>query len=119
VQFEPAALAPKARLPRTLFDTVADNLIRNALAKRALEPKIDVRVSLEGDSRLTLRVRDDGSPVPEALEAALMRAPVASKTGLGIGLYQAARLAEAASYSLSLERNLEGDVRFTLSGPLG
>jgi hypothetical protein len=37
VQFEAASLSSPARLPRLLFDSVADNLIRNALAKRAAE----------------------------------------------------------------------------------
>jgi len=119
VQFERGELAPAARLPRTLFDTVADNLIRNALAKRAAEPRLVIRVSLQCDARLTLRVRDDGSPVPEEIKAALMRAPVASKIGLGIGLYQAARLAEGAGYALVLENDVKGDVCFALSGPAG
>jgi hypothetical protein len=45
-----------------------------------------------------------------------MRAPVSSRGGLGIGLYQAARQAEAAGYRLSLESNRDGDVCFALSG---
>jgi hypothetical protein len=57
--------------------------------------------------------------VPEEIKAALMRAPVASKIGLGIGLYQAARLAEGAGYALVLENDVKGDVCFALSGPAG
>jgi signal transduction histidine kinase len=119
VEFQLEPLPPGARLPRTLLDTVADNLIRNALAKRSTEPGIKVRVSLQCNSQLTLRVCDDGSPVPEEIKAALMRGPVASKGGLGIGLYQAARLAEGAGYLLVLESNLQGEVCFALSGPPG
>src|SRR5262249_37717985 len=48
VEFSPAKIAPDGRLPRSLFDSVADNLIRNALAKRVAEPGTRVRVSLDG-----------------------------------------------------------------------
>src|SRR5882672_6705429 len=88
VEFIPAKVAPDSRLPRSLFDSVADNLIRNALAKRAEEPGVRVRVSLEAD---VLRVCDTGSAVPADVAAGLLRSPVSSSGGLGIGLYQAAR----------------------------
>jgi signal transduction histidine kinase len=119
VEFELGRVAPKARLPRGLFDSVADNLIRNALAKRAIDGHVRVRVSLEGGDLLRLRVRDSGSPVPPEVERNLLRGPVRSAGGLGIGLYQAARQAEAAGYVLELESNREDDVCFTLSGPPG
>jgi signal transduction histidine kinase len=111
VEFAPAALPAEARLPRALFDSVADNLIRNALAKRAGEPGVRVRVSLAPQA---LRVCDSGSAIPAPLAAALMRAPVASSGGLGIGLYQAARQAQASGYRLVLEANRDGEVCFAL-----
>jgi len=111
VEFVPAKVAPDARLPRSLFDSVADNLIRNALAKRAAEPGTGVRVSLDGAS---LRVCDSGSAVPESIAEGLLRAPVSSSSGLGIGLYQAARQAEASGYRLVLETNRDGEVCFAL-----
>ena len=111
------ALSPEARLPRSLFDSVADNLIRNALAKRAAERGTRVRVSLACDGRVALRVRDSGSAVPPEMENTLLRAPVDSASGLGIGLYQAARQAESSGYQLALETNLDGDVCFALTGP--
>jgi signal transduction histidine kinase len=119
VDFEPLKQAQNARLPRSLFDSVADNLIRNALAKRAIEKSIRVQVSLEAGERTVFRVRDSGSAVPEEVEATLLREPVSSRGGLGIGLYQAARQAEAAGYSLRLETNRDGEVSFVLSGPAG
>ena len=112
VDFSPANVAPDARLPRSLFDSVADNLIRNALAKRATEPGMRVRVSLDGGS---LRVCDSGSAVPDPLAGGLLRAPVNSSGGLGIGLYQAARQAETAGYRLVLEKNTDGEVSFALN----
>jgi hypothetical protein len=39
---------------------------------------------------------------------------VPSGGGLGIGLYQAARQAEAAGFSLALESNRDGEVCFVL-----
>ena len=115
VEFEPLAAAPRARLPRTLFDSVADNLIRNALAKNK-DGAVKVTVSLKFDSGIALRVRDTGKSVPQEMQGTLLRAPVSSKDGLGIGLYQAARLAEAAGYTLTLESNADGDVCFALTG---
>ena len=117
VQFEADALPAEARLPRSLFDNVADNLVRNALAKRAADEATTVRVALEIGEEATLRVRDSGSAVPPGVEPTLLRAPINSRTGLGIGLYQAARLAESQGFRLVLESNRDGDVCFALSGP--
>jgi signal transduction histidine kinase len=114
VQFEPLAGAFAAELPRSLFDSVADNLIRNALAKRAGEPQLRVRASLAEQDGVVLRVCDSGSAVPPQTVEALMRSPVASLGGLGIGLYQAARQAEAQGFRLTLEKNEDGEVCFAL-----
>ena len=65
----------------------------------------------------TLRIRDSGSAIPEDVAGAVLRSPVASTSGLGIGLYQAARLAETSAYALELEENRDGNVCFALSGP--
>jgi signal transduction histidine kinase len=116
VDFEAQKLAPSARLPRSLFDTVADNLIRNALAKRASDGGIAVRVLFECGSQVSLRVCDSGVSVPDDLAAELLRTPVRSRGGLGIGLYQAARLAESSGYALALETNRDGQVCFALTG---
>ena len=102
------------RLPRSLFDSVADNLIRNALEKREKNPSLRIVVALLLDGEATLRVRDSGAAVPEELTGRLLRGPVDSSGGLGIGLYQAARQAEAAGYALVLEANRDGEVCFAL-----
>jgi signal transduction histidine kinase len=93
---------------------VADNLIRNALAKRVVEPGVRVRVALRADG---LSVCDTGKAIPEHVARALMRAPIASAAGLGIGLYQAARQAEAIGYRLALEKNSDGEVCLGLRLP--
>ena len=117
VEFEPAAALPGAQLPRSLFDSVADNLIRNALAKRADDDALRVIVQLDCRGRIALRVCDTGAAIPAEVSAQLLRAPVSSRSGLGIGLYQAARQAEGAGFSLALETNRDGEVCFALTGP--
>jgi signal transduction histidine kinase len=114
VQFDPASAPSGVRLPRSLFDSVADNLIRNALAKRAEDQALRVRVTLACGERIALRVCDSGSAVPAEIAASLLRAPVSSRSGLGIGLYQAARQADAGGYRLVLESNRDGEVCFAL-----
>jgi signal transduction histidine kinase len=117
VEFEERPMADDVRVPRTLFDTVADNLVRNALAKRLAEGNVAVRVAFECEDLVSLRVCDSGSAVPEELAAQLLRSPVGSTGGLGIGLYQAAQLAKSGGYALALEANRDGEVCFALVGP--
>jgi signal transduction histidine kinase len=116
VEFHPERAGAGARLPRMLMDSVADNLVRNALAKRAADCSVRITVSLSLDGEVVLRVKDTGAAIPEDVAKRLLRGPVASPAGLGIGLYQAARQAEAAGYSLALEANREGEVCFALKG---
>jgi sensor histidine kinase regulating citrate/malate metabolism len=79
---------------------------------------VRVRASLECGQRLALRVHDSGRAVAEEVRDTLLRAPVRSgQKGMGIGLYQAARQAESAGFSLVLEANRDGEVCFALSGP--
>jgi len=102
-------------VPTGLFDSVAENLVENARFKRQREPWLRIRVSLDADQRgATLRVADDGSPVPEAVERQLFRSAVDSASGLGIGLYQAARQAADNGYRLELVEN-RGSVVFELA----
>ena len=110
------ATDPDQWLPGALYTAVAENLIANALQKRLTEPDIAIVLRLGGER---LSVEDDGSPVPPELEARLLREPVASATGLGVGLYQSARLAEAAGYLLALDLNRAGCVRFALAPAAG
>lgn len=106
---------PDLLLPKELFDSAADNLIQNALRKRKLQADVKVKVDLGlADGAIALNVRDTGSPVaPEVLKG-LLRMPVHSESGFGIGLYQVAKLAEASGYSLRLTENLPGNVCFSL-----
>ncbi|HEY6966971.1 MAG TPA: ATP-binding protein [Burkholderiales bacterium] len=115
MEFVAAAIDPQAQVPKLLFDSVADNLLQNAIAKRAAGGALRIRVSVDSARGPELRVQDSGSAVPVDVAANLLRAPVQSSTGLGIGLYQAARLAERSGYVLALAENRDGAVCFSLS----
>ncbi len=113
VDFGEVDFTRDASVPAALFDSVADNLLQNALLKRQKETDLAVRVTLAPDaSRLT--VCDTGSPVASAIADELFSAPVPSEDGLGIGLYHAARQAEAYGFALALAGNARGMVCFEL-----
>ncbi|MCG2576591.1 hypothetical protein LZ012_06225 [Dechloromonas sp. XY25] len=99
-------------VPRALFDSVAENLLQNSLAKRQREPGLPIAVIFDGAS---LAVSDNGSAIPQALAKTLLSEPVPSNDGLGIGLYHAARQADSLDYRLALAENRAGLVRFVLS----
>jgi signal transduction histidine kinase len=109
-------VATSTKIPAGLFNHVIENLLANALEKRAASPQLGIEVALrvEGDS-VSVIVSDDGTPLSPALAADLFKAPVPSETGMGIGLYQAARLLEHSGYGVSLETNEPGRVVFLLA----
>ena len=101
-------------LPQDLFDSVADNLLTNALRKRQREPGIAVAIELRLKPLASLTVTDSGAPAPEHVARNLFLSPVASDFGLGVGLYQAARQAARVGYRLELAGNEAGWVSFRL-----
>lgn len=108
---------PDVRVPCHAVTGIVANLLGNALAKRVLEPVIEVDLVLEGTRPLTLSVRDTGSAIAAELAARLLREPVLSGSGLGIGLYQSALLAQRSGGQLTLADNRTGCVRFRLTLP--
>jgi len=104
-----------AWLPHELFDSVADNLMQNALRKRLQAPELQIRVDLQTSPLITLTVCDTGGMASEEVTEKLFRAPVSTHDGLGIGLYQAAKQAAGLGYRLGLRENREGYVCFELS----
>lgn len=101
-------------LPQELFDSVADNLIQNALRKRQGQADLSIRVQLHTTPVPTLTVCDSGAAAADEVMEKLFHAPVSTYDGLGIGLYQAAKQARGLGYGLELARNLDGEVCFTL-----
>jgi signal transduction histidine kinase len=102
-------------VPAELFDNVAQNLLENTRNKKLLEPGLRITALLAGDDNgIKLEISDDGSAIPGNKVEQLLNAPVPSRDGLGIGLYQAARLAKSLGYTLRLRRNVPGEVCFVL-----
>ena len=114
VEFVAPDLDVSAQAPLALYDSVAENLLHNALIKRQSENGVNIRVSLSADATL-LSVTDTGSPVREAVLRSLLHAPVPSENGLGIGLFHAARQAGNHGYVLRLAANEHGNVCFELA----
>jgi len=99
-------------IPVDLFDSVAENLINNALKKSSVT-RVEVRMLCSGDIIL-LSVCDDGEAISAEIEANLFTRPVSSGSGMGIGLYQSAIMAHAFNYELELSQNEPGRVCFNL-----
>jgi signal transduction histidine kinase len=99
-------------LPLDLFDSVAENLINNAL-KKPDATQIDVRL-LSSKDIIVLSVCDNGAEIEADIESSLFAQPVSSGSGMGIGLYQSAIMAHAFNYQLELSQNERGRVCFNL-----
>ena len=102
-------------IPGDLFNSVIENLLENALSKQKNETEINILVSTIAKYNLIcLMVKDTGNAIDEKIARLLLKEPLESDNGLGIGLYQAAIQAEPLGYSLALKNNMEGNVCFEL-----
>ena len=118
IEFREGGIGDQASLPQELFESAADNLIQNAIGKRKLQGNFAISVSFACGDTARLEVCDAGGAVAAQTAAELLRGPVPSDSGLGIGLYQVARHAEVSGFSLALAHNADGNVLFVLSGAL-
>jgi signal transduction histidine kinase len=116
VEFALEDLDENVLLPKELFDSSGDNLLQNALRKRKLDQTVTVRASFACRDKIEFSVCDSGTPVAAEVVKGLLRGPVPSDTGFGIGLYQTSRLAEISGFSLQLTANEPGKVTFSLLG---
>jgi signal transduction histidine kinase len=116
VEFSLQGLDETVMLPKELFDSAGDNLLQNALRKRKLDESVKISANFICSDTIEFSVCDSGSPVAEEVLKGLLRGPVPSETGFGIGLYQTSRLAEISGYSLQLRDNEAGRVCFSLRG---
>ncbi|MEW6165332.1 MAG: ATP-binding protein [Pseudomonadota bacterium] len=100
-----------------LFSSVAENLLQNVIDKRrAGAAGVRAEVVLHCDpGGAWLEIADDGAAIPEPAARDITHRRVASENGLGIGLYQSARLAEEGGYRLTLVENRAGRVCFRLA----
>jgi signal transduction histidine kinase len=115
IRFVCEGQADDATLPGELFDSVAGNLIENALGKQTGGSGVEVEVTFSPARGGALTVCDSGTPVPGPTAVQLFAAPVPSRTGLGIGLYHAAKQADRLGYRLALASNEPGRVCFRLA----
>ena len=114
ILFDAAGLPEKAQLPVELFDSAAENLLQNAVAKRRMTPGLSIAATLAWQQGPVLTVCDSGEAIAEPLARQLLSTPVASAQGLGVGLYQVGRLATASGYRLAQGSNIAGKVCFVL-----
>lgn len=114
IRFESDPLPPELQIPTELFDRVAENCLQNALEKRRGASVVEIVARLRCADGLHLSVCDTGDPLPQTLALNLFAAPVPSRQGLGLGLYQAARQAQSLGYRLRLASNRTGEVCFSL-----
>jgi len=115
IHFQVDGPARDLALPAELFDSVADNLIENALNKSAADAGLQVRVTLSAARGGTLTVCDNGAAIAKSTESQLFEAPVPSQNGLGVGLYHSAKQASQLGYRLALAANQPGTVCFMLT----
>ncbi len=101
-------------VPGELFNSVAENLLQNAIAKAQQHAEVRISVLFQPASSGRLTICDTGRAMPKAVASRLFSAPVPSQSGLGIGLYQAAQQAEQLGYKLTLVNNSDGRVCFEL-----
>jgi signal transduction histidine kinase len=106
---------PEQQIDAEVLDSVVDNLLQNAIEKARSEPDIKIEVEISLDEKFCLEICDSGKAMSPTIAEQLFKKHISSDTGLGIGLYHAARQAQQAGYRLSLAENKDGNVRFRLS----
>jgi hypothetical protein len=100
-------------VPVDLFDNVIENMINNALRKDSVK---QIKVTLHSsEKKISLSACDDGNLVEKDIADNLFKQPVASGSGMGIGLYQAAIMAHTFGFELKLDSNETGKVCINLS----
>jgi hypothetical protein len=104
-------------VPLELFNGAIENLVQNAMSKKALDRAVEVSVTFDLTAGPALMVCDSGTQIPPDVAGDLLCAPVVSATGLGVGLYQLAREAEWLGYRLQVAANEPGQVCFSLARP--
>jgi hypothetical protein len=114
--FEDGQIDAGILVPKELFDSAGDNLVQNALRKRKQDERITITVGFNCADNIELSVCDSGAPVAAPILQGLLRGPVPSESGFGIGLYQTAKLAEICGFALTVSRNDPGHVCFCLRG---
>jgi len=105
---------PNQDINAEVLDSVIDNLINNAIEKAKYQPNTLITIEMQSDSeqRFYIDITDTGKAMDAAIANDLFKKHIVSHSGLGVGLYHAAQDAKQAGYSLSLDSNVNGAVRF-------
>jgi len=104
-----------ASIPVELFDTVTENILENLREKSRLNSELDVTVKIvSNDDSTCLTITDNGQAIADKVAKSILKDPIDSRSGLGIGLYQASQLAAELGFQLNLISNVDGDVSFEL-----
>lgn len=120
IEFSSRRIPAGMEIPGELFDSVADNLLQNAMEKKRTNPNMRISALFDAapdndDSKETvLEIMDDGPAIPAEVASQMFKSILPSNTGLGIGLYHASRQARFSGYELGLHRNRNGEVSFRL-----
>ncbi len=119
VEFSTKRIPAGLEIPAELFDSVADNLLQNALEKKRVNPNMRITaifstLANNSNNRIALEILDDGPAIPAEIAGQMFKSVLPSSTGLGIGLYHAARQARFAGYDLAIHHNRNGEVSFRL-----
>jgi PAS domain S-box-containing protein len=98
------------------------NLLENAAKYGGDPPEVNLAVATN-DSRLTIRVRDNGTGIPPEEQGQIFNqfyrgTSAAGKGGLGVGLYITKRIVDRLGGSLSFESKNGQGTEFTLVLPL-
>ncbi|HEY8118364.1 MAG TPA: ATP-binding protein [Methylophilaceae bacterium] len=110
-----ASYIPDLQIDAEVLDSVSDNLVQNAVEKAKNEAGMAIKIELGSTDEFSLDVSDTGKAMPQSIAEQLFKKHIRSETGLGIGLYHAARQARQSGYLLNLTENRNGMVRFRLT----
>jgi signal transduction histidine kinase len=103
-------------IPADLFDSIIDNLLENIRNKAQINDTVSTTISLYCDEQnVILTICDSGNRIPDDKARQILKEPLQSDNGLGIGLYHATRQAESLGYAFTLKSNLDGKVCFELA----
>lgn len=105
---------PNQDINAEVLDSVVDNLLCNAIEKSKYQANTNIKVEVPAtdDNGFWIDVSDTGSSMSTQIANDLFKKHIASHSGLGVGLYHAAQDCNLAGYKLSLQNNLQGNVRF-------
>jgi signal transduction histidine kinase len=107
-------------VPASLFDSFIENALDNARTKAAREAGISISIAFTCDAgHREIQVCDTGSAIPDDVAQRLFKEPIERGNGLGIGLFNTARLARQGGYTLELTANRDGQVCVSLSREAG